>query len=90
MAALPMLGDRDLYIGITGSPRVDNGRLILGDDTRVQIGNVKLSMAEVARLTGLSTAQLTEQLNLALPQGGITLDGLEFNNGEAILRGTPQ
>jgi len=90
MAALPMLGDRNLYIGITGSPRMENGRLILDEDTRVHIGNVKLSMAEVARLTGLSTAQLTEQINLALPQAGITLNGLEFNNGQAILRGAPQ
>jgi hypothetical protein len=38
--ALPMLGDRDLYVGITGSPTIANGRLILGDDTRIQIGNV--------------------------------------------------
>jgi hypothetical protein len=90
MAALPMLGDRDLYVGISGSPRVENGRLILGEDTRIQIGNVKLSMAEVARLTGLSPAQLTQQINLALPQAGITLNGLEFSNGEAILRGTTE
>ena len=85
--ALPLLGDRDLYVGITGSPRVENGRLILGDDTHVQIGNVKLSMAEVARLTGLSPAQLTEQLNLALPQAGVTLDGMEFVDGQAVIRG---
>ena len=87
MEALPMLGDRDLYVGITGSPQVSNGRLILGDDTRIQVGHVKLSMAEVARLTGISADQLTEQINIALPQAGVTLDGLEFVDGEAILRG---
>ncbi|MBE9158667.1 hypothetical protein IQ265_17780 [Nodosilinea sp. LEGE 06152] len=84
---VPMLGDRPLYIGIEGSPRVDNGRLVLGDDTRVQIGRVNLSVDDVARLTGLDPAQITERINLALPQAGLTLDGLEFVNGEAVLRG---
>jgi hypothetical protein len=90
LAALPMLGDRELYVGITGSPRIEDGRLILGDDTRVQIGNVKLSLAEVARLTGLSSTQITEQVNLALPQSGVTLDGLEFVDGQVVLRGRPE
>ncbi|MFQ4136871.1 hypothetical protein PGN35_011180 [Nodosilinea sp. PGN35] len=87
---VPMLGDRPLYIGIEGSPRVDNGRLVLGNDTRVQIGRVNLSLEDVARLTGLNPAQITERINLALPQSGLTLDGLEFVNGEAVLRGITQ
>ncbi|HZG37746.1 MAG TPA: hypothetical protein VEZ50_03610 [Nodosilinea sp.] len=87
---VPMLGDRPLYIGIEGSPRVTNGRLVLGDDTRVQIGRVNLSVADVARLTGLDPAQITERINLALPQAGLTLDGLEFINGEAVLHGVTQ
>lgn len=89
-SAIPMLGDRPLYIGIEGSPRIDNGRLVLGDDTRVQIGRVKLSLDDVARLTGLDPAQISDRINLALPQVGLDLDGLEIINGEAILRGTAQ
>ncbi len=90
LSTVPMLGDRPLYIGIEGSPRVDNGRLVLGNDTRVQIGRVNLSLEDVARLTGLDPAQLTERINLALPQAGLTLDGLEFVNGEAVLSGVTQ
>jgi hypothetical protein len=88
LSTVPMLGDRPLYIGLEGSPRIDNGRLVLGDDTRVQIGRVNLTLADVARLMGLDPAQLTEKVNLAMPQAGITLDGLEFIDGEAVLRGT--
>lgn len=90
LSTVPMLGDRPLYIGIEGSPRVDNGRLVLGDDTRVQIGRVNLSLDDVARLTGLDPAQITERIDLALPQAGLTFDGLEFVNGEAVLRGVTQ
>jgi hypothetical protein len=89
-STIPMLGDRPLYIGIEGSPRVDNGRLVLGNDTRVQIGRVNLSLEDVSRLIGISPAQLNERINLALPQAGLTLDGLEFINGEAVLRGVTQ
>lgn len=90
LSSVPMLGDRPLYIGIEGSPSVDNGRLVLGNDTRIQIGRVNLSVEDVARLTGLDPAQITERINLALPQAGLTLDGLEFVNGEAVLRGATQ
>jgi hypothetical protein len=88
LTTLPMLGNRPLYIGLEGSPRVTNGRLVLGDDTRVQIGRINLSLADVSRLTGIDPARLAEKATLALPQDGLTLDGLEFINGEAVLRGT--
>lgn len=90
LSTIPMLGDRPVYIGLEGSPRIDNGRLVLGDDTTVQIGRVSLTLADLARLTGLDPAQLNETINLTLPQAGLTLDGLEFINGEAVLRGTTQ
>jgi hypothetical protein len=84
---IPLLGDRPFYVGIEGSPRIDQGRLVLGDDTRLQVGRINLTVADVARLTGIDAAQLTETINVVLPQTGITLDGLEFINGEAVLRG---
>ncbi|NJL50027.1 MAG: hypothetical protein HC929_24825 [Leptolyngbyaceae cyanobacterium SM2_5_2] len=87
---VPMLGDRPLYLGIEGSPRIDNSRLVLGDDTRLQVGRINLTVTDIARLTGLDPAQLNEAINLALPEAGITLDGLEFINGEAVLRGETQ
>lgn len=90
LEALPMLGDRDLYLGITGRPSLENGRLVLGPDTRLQVGNVTLSLPEVARMTGLSSEDISRQINLALPQVGLTLDSLEFTDGEAILQGRPE
>ncbi len=87
---VPMLGDRPLYLGIEGSPRIDNGRLVLGEDTRIQVGRINLTVTDVARLTGIDPAQLNEVINVALPQAGLTLDGLEFINGETILRGVTQ
>jgi hypothetical protein len=90
LATVPMLGDRPLYLGIEGSPRIENGRLVLSDDTRIQVGRLNLTVTDVARLTGIDPAQLNEVINLTLPEVGLTLDGLEFVNGEAVLRGVTQ
>jgi hypothetical protein len=85
---MPMLRDRNVYFGIEGNPRIENGQVMLGDNTHLRIGNIRLSMAEVSRLTGLNPEQLAEQVNIVLPQAGIAFDGIEFVNDEAILRGT--
>ena len=83
----PALADRDIYLGIEGSPSIVEGRLILNDDIRIKIGNIRLTVDQIANQLGLSTSQLEEQLNLTLSQGGITLDGIEFVHGEAVLSG---
>jgi hypothetical protein len=90
LATMPILRDRNVYVGLEGSPRIENGRLVLGDDTHLRVGNLRLSMDEVSRLTGLNPQQLSEQVNLTVPQAGVMLDGIEFVNGEAILQGTMQ
>ena len=88
--ALPLLEDQEFYVGITGSPRVENGQLVWGDDTRFQIGRLRLSLAEAARLAGISPAELTERINAAINQSGMTLDDLSIVDGQVILRGTAQ
>lgn len=87
---LPILRNQDVYVGIEGSPRLENGRLVFDPDTRIRLGNMRLTVPEVARLLGLSPAQLQEQIDLALPQAGLVLDGIEFVDGNAILRGVAQ
>ena len=88
--SLPLLENQAFYLGITGNPTVENGQLVLGDDTRFQIGNVQLSLAEVARIAGVSPTQLSDRINGAIAQSGVTLDDLSIMDGQIILRGTAQ
>lgn len=83
-----LFGNQSIYVGIEGSPRVENGRLMLGNDTRVQVGRINLTLADIERATGMSTDKLNQTLSVTLPQTGLTLDGLEFADGAAILRGS--
>lgn len=83
-----LFGNQSLYVGLEGSPRVDNGQLVLGSDTQIQVGRINLTLADVARITGLGAEQLNQVVKVTLPQTGLTLDGLEFSEGTAILRGS--
>lgn len=82
-----LFGNQSLYVGFEGSPRVENGRLVLGNDTQIQVGRINLTLADIERVTGLNAAQLSQTASVTLPQTGLTLDGLEFADGTAILRG---
>lgn len=83
-----LFGNQSLYVGIEGSPRVENGRLMLDNDTRVQVGRINLTLADIERATGMSADKLNQTLSITLPQTGLTLDGLEFADGTAILHGS--
>lgn len=87
LSVMTMLGNQSVYVGFEGSPRVDNGRLVLDDSSRIQVGRVNLTLNDVSRLTGLDPNQLSDTLSVQLPQSGVVLDGLEVSEGAAILRG---
>jgi hypothetical protein len=86
----PILADRDIYIGVKGSPQVEGGRLVLGNDTVVTIGRFQLPLADLASQLGLSQGQLEAQLGQALAQSGIALQDIQIQNGQVVISGSPQ
>ncbi|MBD2257540.1 hypothetical protein [Pseudanabaena sp. FACHB-2040] len=86
----PVLADRDIYIGVKGSPRIDAGRLVLDENTVVTIGRFQLPLAELASQVGLSQEQLEAQLGQALAQSGITLQDIQIQEGQLVISGASQ
>ncbi|HEY9735623.1 MAG TPA: hypothetical protein V6D06_05045 [Trichocoleus sp.] len=84
----PMLANRDVYIGIQGSPRVEEGRLVLDDNTVVTIGRFQLPLADLANQMGLSQGQIEEQLAQALVQNGVALEDLQIQDGQVVISGS--
>jgi hypothetical protein len=78
---MPMLADRPFYLGFEGTPRVEQGRLVLDQDTRVQVGRMNLTLSDVSHLTGLSLDQMVAET-------GLTLEDVELVDGQAILSGS--
>lgn len=85
---LPMAGDRPIYIGVTSNPIVQNRQIHLSDNTQLSLGSVSLSLADITKVTGLSKSEINQQVNLALSDAGLTVDSIEFVNGDLVLRGT--
>lgn len=81
----PMLKDRELYIGLTGSPKIKNNRLVLDKDAQVQLGNMSIPMPQAMKLFGLSPQ------SLEIPVNGkawnLKVQNAEINKENLILKG---
>lgn len=83
----PLLANRDVYVSIQGSPRVEAGRLVLDDNTIVTIGRLQLPLADLASQLGLSQRQIEDSLAQALVQNGIALEDLQIQEGQVVISG---
>lgn len=86
----PVLADREVYVGIAGSPRIEAGQLLLDDNAVVRIGRFQLPLAEVVQLLGLTPADVNTYLAEALAQNGIALENIELQSGQIVITGSAQ
>ena len=82
----PFLANRDVYIGVEGSPRVVNGELSL-EDTHVRLGQLKLPVGRVASQLGFSQAEIEQQISALLDQQGMSLSDVRIENGQLVIVG---
>lgn len=89
-SAFPDLSDRDLYIGIEGTPSVKNGQVKLDDDIRVRVGNLSFTPAELSQRLGIPEDQIRKQIGLQLQLGQLKVSDFEFVGDRAVIRGTAE
>lgn len=85
----PFLANRDVYLGIEGSPKIVDGALSL-ENTHVKLGQLSLPVANVASQLGLSQTDIEQQIEAALSQQGLTPDDIQIVNGQLVITGLPQ
>ncbi|MGC1308367.1 MAG: hypothetical protein WA885_14170 [Phormidesmis sp.] len=88
-STFPFLANRDVYLGIEGSPTVVDGQLSF-DDTHIKVGQLRLPVANVASQLGLSQATLEQQLGSLLAQQGLTPEDVQIVDGQLVIRGLAQ
>ncbi len=81
-------GDRRLYIGVEGKPKIQNGTLKFTPDTKIRVGNMRFTLTEAAARMGVPVEQLQEQLNLELKLGSVK--DIDFQNDTAVLKGAAE
>ncbi len=85
----PFLANRDVYLGIEGSPTIVDGGFSL-DDTHIKIGQLKLPVSNVASQLGISQSDIEKQLSGVLDQQGLTPDDVQIVDGKLVIRGAAQ
>jgi len=84
--AFPVLRNREVYLGIAGTPTAQGGRLQFDDSAQVKIGNLKLSLAELGQHLGVAPMALAQGLGLDL--GALRVQTIQLGDGEVIVQGT--
>lgn len=87
VSAFPNLGNRSVYVGIEGRPTVKNGQIQLDESTRVRLGNLSFTPAELAQRLGVSEAQIRKQIELQLQLGQVKVNDLELKDDRAVIQG---
>lgn len=85
--SLPMLANRDVYVGIQGRPQIVDGRLVLDDSTVINIGRLKIPLSDVASQLGMTSEELANHLAGALAASGLRLEDIQLSNGQITLQG---
>ncbi len=88
--SLPGMSNRDIYVGIEGDFQIQQGQLQLDENAKVKLGNVTLSLQEVAQRMGISPEELAKQLNLNLDSQlqDLNISDVEVRDYEALIKGS--
>ena len=85
--AVPMLANREIYIGIVAQPQVQDGQIRLDQDLSLKLGQFTLPLADVAGQVGLSMADIEQRLNAVLEERGIALDTIDILDEKLVITG---
>jgi hypothetical protein len=84
---LPGLYNKNVYVAIQGKPLVKNGQIVLDENGKVKIGNMTLTMGELAKKLGVSVTDLQEELNLKLPLNRLQIEQIQIEGDKIQIRG---
>ncbi|WP_299493801.1 hypothetical protein [Acaryochloris sp. IP29b_bin.137] len=85
LQSFPVLQDKEIYVGVEGKPQVQEGKVVLGEDVRLVVGNVRFSYADIRDRINLPPNLLDKPVNLQL--GPLQIEDLNFQDQMVILKG---
>lgn len=84
----PELGQRSVYVGMQGKPVAEQGQVRLDDNTRLKLGNLSFTTAELAQRLGVSEEQIRQRIQLEVELGRLKANGVELEGDNVIIRGS--
>ena len=86
--AFPSLNNREIYIGIEGKPTIENGKLKFDENTKLKVGNLSFTQAELSKKLGIPEIQIRQVSNIELKLGKIKVNNIELTDDKALLKGS--
>jgi transcriptional regulator with XRE-family HTH domain len=74
-------------MALDGQPQVDKGKLKFDSKTQVKLGNLNLSLSQMADRLGIPVDRLERQLVLQLERGNLQIEDLELIDDRAAITG---
>ena len=84
---LPFLKDRDVYIGIVGTPTVEGSQIKFGEDTQVKVGNMNFTVSQLSENLGISPEKIRSAIDLKLQQQNHQVDRVNLSDRELAIEG---
>lgn len=86
LTTFPFLKDQEVYLGAVGQPRLEAGQVFLGEDAKIQLGNLEMDLTTVSERIGIPIEDLEQRINLQL--GQLSIQDIDFTQNNAVLSGS--
>ncbi|MFE1747607.1 hypothetical protein [Coleofasciculus sp. H7-2] len=84
----PFLEDKEVYIGVEGKPRVEDGQLKLEEETKIKVGNLSFTTSELSQRLGIPKEKIEQRLKLELELGRLKINDIEIKENNASIKGS--
>ena len=84
----PFLEEKEVYIGVEGKPRVENGQLKLEEETKIKVGNLSFTTSELSERLGIPKEKIEQRLKLELELGRLKINDIEIKENNASIKGS--
>jgi flagellar basal body-associated protein FliL len=84
---LTFLKDRDVFVGIVGTPIVDGSKVKFSEDTEIKVGGMNFTIFQLADNLGVAPAKIQQMIDLQLQQKNFKIDRVNLGNNGLSLKG---
>ena len=84
---LTFLKDRDVFVGIVGTPIVDGSNVKFSEDTEIKVGGMNFTIAQLADNLGVAPAKIQQMIDLQLQQKNFKIDRVNLSNNGLSIEG---
>jgi hypothetical protein len=84
---MTFLKDRDVFVGIVGTPIVDGSKVKFSEDTEIKVGGMNFTIAQLADNLGVAPAKIQQMIDLQLQQKNFKIDRVNLSNNGLSIEG---